>query len=100
MKNLHFQNGHHGSHLGFPIRTILAIFNLSHPDASYQVSSQLAFGFREKKRKKDFQDGHQSGPLGLLISMVLAIFDLQVTLMLPTKFGSQLAFRLRRRSEK
>ena len=28
VKNLHFQNGHHGSHLGFPIRTILAIFNL------------------------------------------------------------------------
>ena len=40
-----------------------------------------------EKRKKDFQDGHQGGPLGLPISMVLAIFDLQVTLMLPTKFG-------------
>ena len=36
-----FPDGGHGSHLGFPIGTILAIFDL-HPDASYQVSSQLA----------------------------------------------------------
>ena len=37
--------------------------------------------------KKDFQDGHHGGHLGFLISRILAIFDLQVTLMLPTKFG-------------
>ena len=89
-KNLIFQDGSHGGHLGFPIGTILAIFDLqvtlmlpskfgvnwsfgsgeeaknrfsrwrpslisdrndfsyflstSHPDASYQVSSQLAQG--------------------------------------------------------
>ena len=27
-RNKDFQDGHHGSHLGFPIGTILAIFNL------------------------------------------------------------------------
>ena len=71
----------------FPIGTILAIFNPCHLDASYQVSSQLAFRFRRRSEKKDFQDGHHGGHLGFLISMMLAIFDLQVTLMLPTKFG-------------
>ena len=29
-----FQDGGHGGHLGFPIGTILAIFDLCHPDAS------------------------------------------------------------------
>ena len=35
-------------------------------------------------RKIDFQDG---GHLGFPIGMTLVIFDLQVTLMLPSKFG-------------
>ena len=39
---------------------------------------------QEKKRKIDFQDG---GHLGFLIGTILAIFDLQVTQMLPSKFG-------------
>ena len=39
---------------------------------------------QEKKRKIDFQDG---GHPGFLIGMILAIFDLQVTLILPSKFG-------------
>ena len=38
-------------------------------------------------RKIDFQDGHHGGHLGFPISKILAIFYLQVTLMLPTKFG-------------
>ena len=29
-----FQDGGHGGHLGFPIGTILAIYDLRHPDAS------------------------------------------------------------------
>ena len=62
-------------------------WTLSHPDASYQVSSQLAFRFRRRSEKKDFQDGHHSGHLGFPISRILAIFDLQVTLIFPTKFG-------------
>ena len=38
-------------------------------------------------RKIDFQDGCHGGHLGFLIGTILAIFDLQVTLMLPSKFG-------------
>ena len=54
----------------------------SHPDASYQVSSQLAFWFR-RSDKQIFKYG---GHLGFPIWMILAIFDLQVTLMLSSKF--------------
>ena len=46
-----FQDGCHGGHFGFSIGTILAIFDLCHPDASYQVWSQLAFGFRSRSEK-------------------------------------------------
>ena len=38
-------------------------------------------------RKIDFQDGGHGGHLGFPIGMILAIFDLQVTLLLPSKFG-------------
>ena len=50
-----------GGHFGFPIGTILTIFiSTSHPNASYQVSNQLAVWFRKisekkkKKKKKEF----------------------------------------------
>ena len=43
----------------------------SHPDASFRVSSQLAFRFRRTSDKTDFQDG---GYLSYLIPMILAIF--------------------------
>ena len=39
---------------------------------------------QKKKWKIDFQDG---GHLGFPIGIISAIFDLQVTLMLPSKFG-------------
>ena len=42
---------------------------------------------QEKKQKIDFQDGGHGGHLGFLIGTILAIFDLQVTPMLPSKFG-------------
>ena len=58
----------------------------SHPDASYQVSSQLAFGFRRRSEKIDFQDGYHDAHLGFPIGMILAIFDPQVIPMLPSKF--------------
>ena len=32
-------------------------WSTSHPDASYQVSSQIVFSVQKKKRKIDFQDG-------------------------------------------
>ena len=57
----------------------------SHPNASYQVSSQLAFWFR-RRRKVDFQNGRPGGHLGFPIDRILTNFDLQVILMLPTKF--------------
>ena len=42
---------------------------------------------QEKNRKIDFQDGCHGGHLGFPIGTILAIFDLQVTQMLPSKFG-------------
>ena len=42
---------------------------------------------QEKKRKIDFQDDCHGSQLGFLIGTILAIFDLQVTPMLPSKFG-------------
>ena len=103
-RKIDFQDGHHGSHLGFPIETILAVFDLQvtpmlltkfqvnwpfgsgekakirfsrllpyppswisdrndfsyfwstrHPDASYQVSSQLAFWFRRRSENRFFK---------------------------------------------
>ena len=47
----------------------------------------IGLSVQEKKRKIDFQDGGHGGHLGFLIGTILAIFDLQVTLMLPSKFG-------------
>ena len=47
----------------------------------------IALSIQEKKFKIDFQDGGHGGHLGFPISTILAIFDLQVTLMLPSKFG-------------
>ena len=42
---------------------------------------------QEKKLKIDFQDGGHGGHLGFSSGTILATFDLQVTLMLPSKFG-------------
>ena len=61
-------------------------YSRSHPDTSYQVSSQLVFRFRRRSAAKiDFQDGRH-GFLGFPIGTVLAIFDLQVTMILSSKF--------------
>ena len=57
-------------------------WSISHPNASYQVWSQLAFGFRMRS-----ENSCQGVHLGFLIGTILAIFDLQVTPMLPSKFG-------------
>ena len=83
--NKHKQDG---SHLGFPIRMILATVDL-------QVTLILPVNFvsiallvQEKKFKTDFQDGCQSRNLGFPITTIWAIFDLQVTQMLLTNFES------------
>ena len=44
----------------------------------------IGLSVQVKKRRIDFQDG---GYLGFPIDMILAIFDLQVTPLLPSKFG-------------
>ena len=76
-----------GGHLGFPIGTILATFDLQ---VTLMLPSKFGvnwpFGSGEEA-KNNFQDGGHGGHLGFPIGMILAIFDLQVTLMLPSKFG-------------
>ena len=52
----------------------------------------IGFWVQEKKRKIDFQDGHHGSHLVFPIGMILAIFDLQVTQMLPSKFGGNWPF--------
>ena len=47
----------------------------------------IGLSVQEKKRKIDFQDGGHGGHLGFPIGSILATFDLQVTPMLPSKFG-------------
>ena len=80
-RKIDFQDG---GHLGFPIGTILAIFDLQ---VTLMVPSKfvesISLSVQEKKRKIDFQDG---GHLGFPIGTILAIFDLQVTPLLPTKY--------------
>ena len=72
--------------LDFRSNDFSCFWSVSHLNASYQVWSQLAFGFRTRS-ETDFQDGCHGGHLGFLISKILATFDLYVTLMLPSKFG-------------
>ena len=50
----------------------------------FRVNWHLGLG---EEAKIDFQNGHHGGHLGFTISTILAIFYLQVTPMLPGKFG-------------
>ena len=71
-------------HLGFLVRTILAIFFLRHLCFLPRFKS---IGLSvQKKRKIDVQDDHHGGHLGFLIRTILGIFDLPVTPMLSTQF--------------
>ena len=83
-RKIDFQNGSHGGHLGFQIGTILAVSDLRH--ASYKVLSQLPFKFRRRSERQTFKMA-ANGHFGFSIGTILAIIDLQVTLMLPIKFG-------------
>ena len=85
-RKLDFQDGGHGGHLGFPIGTILAIFDLQVTLMLPSNLESIGLSVQEKKRKIDFQDGGHGGHLGFLVGTILAIFDLQVTPMLPTKY--------------
>ena len=86
-RKIDFQDGHHGSHLGFPIGTILAIADLQvTPMLPIKFRASWPFGSAEEA-KIDFQDGSHGGHLGYLIRTILAIFHLLVNQMLPTNFG-------------
>ena len=74
------------SHLGFPIGTILGIFDLQFiPMLSTNFRVNWPFGSGKEAKKKEFQEGRHGGNFGFPIGMILVIFDLQVTPMLPTK---------------
>ena len=66
--------------LGFPIRMILAIFDL--PRCFLPSLEPIGLSVQQK-RKIDFQDG---GHLGFSIGTILATFGLQVIPILPTKY--------------
>ena len=85
--NKHKQDG---SHLRFPIRMILATFDLHVTlmlPTKFGVNRPFSSGEQEKI---DFQDGDHGFP----IRKILATFDLQVTPMLPTKFRVNWHLRL------
>ena len=85
-RKIDFQDGGHGGHLGFPIGTILAIFDLQvTPMLPSKFEVNWPFGSGEEA-KIDFQDGGHGSHLGFPIGTILAVFNLQVTLMLPTKY--------------
>ena len=78
-RKIDFQDGGHGNHLGFPIGTILAIFDLQVTPALPTKFGVNCLLIEEKKRKIDFQDGgrYLGFPIGTI--KILAVFDLQVT---------------------
>ena len=81
--NKHKQDG---SHLGFPIKMILATVDLQVTSILPMNFESIALLVQEKKFKTDFQDGHHGHNLGFPIATIWAIFYLQVNQMLPTKF--------------
>ena len=81
--NIGFQDG---GQLGFPIRTILATYDLQITSIVPMKFESIALLVQEKKFKIDFQHGCKGNHLGFWIRMTLAIFYLQVTPTLPIKF--------------
>ena len=75
-----FQDGHHGSHLGYQNVTILAILNLCRSGASHQILAQSYLQFGRRCCLK-FQDGQ-----GYWKGTILAILNLYVAQMPSTKF--------------
>ena len=78
-----FQDGNHGSPLGFSIRTILAVFDLQVTlilPIKYQVNWPFISG---EAAQNSFQGGGHGSHLVFQIGMILAIFHLQVAPILP-----------------
>ena len=75
-RKIDFQDG---GHLGFPIGTILAIFDVQVTPRCFLASLEsIGLSVQEKRRKIDFQDGYNDGHLRFPIGTILAIFYLQV----------------------
>ena len=65
--NKHKQDG---SHLGFPIRMILATVDLQVTLILPMNFESIALSVQEKKFKTDFRDGHHGCNLGFPIAMI------------------------------
>ena len=65
--NKHKQDG---SHLGFPIRMILATFDLQVHSILPMNFESIALSVQEKKFKTDFQDGPHGRNLGFPIARI------------------------------
>ena len=77
-----------GGHLGYPIKSILATFNLqvtSMNPSKFRVGWSFGSG-EEAKNKCNFQNAAMAAILDFRSEQFLALCDLQVTPMLPTKF--------------
>ena len=86
-QKIDFQDGRHGDHLGFPIGTILAIFDLRvTPMLPNKFGVNWSFGSGEEAKNR-FSRWPPWWPSWILTGTILAIFDLQVTPMFPSKFG-------------
>ena len=80
-----FQDGSHGGHLGFPIRTVLAIFDLQVIlilPTQFQVNWPLA----SKEVQYRFSRLRLLGPSWISDRNDFCYFDLQIAPILPTKF--------------
>ena len=82
-----------------PIGTILASFDLCHPNASYQIFKSAGILVQEKKRKIAFHDGPHRGHLWFMIGTILAIF-LSTSHPDASNLVSKLTIWFRRKSEK
>ena len=86
-QKIDFQDCCHGGPLGFPIGTILPIFDLQvTPMLPSKFGVNWLFGSGEEVWKIDFQYGGHGGHLGFPVGTILAIFDLQATPKLPLKY--------------
>ena len=86
--------------LDFRSERFNSVWSTSHPNVSYQVSSQISFRFRRKKRKIDAQDGghcrHLGFPIGTIFNSVWSTSHPNASY----QVSSQLVFRFRRKKAK
>ena len=94
------KNKQDGSHLGFPIRMILATVDLQVTSILLMNFESIALSVQEKKFKTDFQDGRHGCNLGFPIGTTLATFISTSHPNASYQFSNQLALWFRKISEK